>query len=271
MSDRVPDILQRIVAEKWREIERAAALVTPTKMAALARSRDDLPRGFAAAIRSVVDSGQPAVIAELKRASPSKGVIREDFDVVDIARDYQAAGATCLSVLTDVSFFQGNNDYVGMAHDAVSLPILRKDFMVDVYQIHEARVIGSDCILLIAAVLDLKKMRTLSEAAADLGMDVLVEVHNQVELDSALALGPSLIGINNRDLHTFSVSLDTTLDLLHRVPPETIVISESGISTRDDVLQLSAAGVGGFLVGESMMRAPGPGAKLRELFGPLRG
>jgi indole-3-glycerol phosphate synthase len=269
MVHKIPDILQRIIAEKWREIERARANVSPQEMATRANRRASPPRGFAAAIEAASRQGRPAVIAEIKRASPSRGVIREDFNVPEIARDYEQAGATCLSVLTDVSFFQGSNDYLRVAHDAVSLPILRKDFIVDPYQVHEARTIGADCILLIAAVLDQREMRALSDVATDLGMDVLVEVHNQLEMDAALTLGPSMIGINNRDLHTFKVSLDTTLGLLSQVPSGTLVISESGISSPADVLRLSEAGVGGFLVGESMMREPSPGDKLRELFDGL--
>ena len=206
------------------------------------------------------------MIAELKKASPSRGIIRENFVVSDIAHDFAAAGAACLSVLTDRQFFQGSNEYLIQARQECTLPVLRKDFIVDTYQVFEARVIGADCILLIATLLDAENLKTLSDLAGELGLDVLIEVHNPDELEMALALNPRLIGINNRNLHTFTVSLDTTIDLIERIPEEIPVISESGIAKRDDVNRLTDAGVKGFLVGESLMTDANPGQRLKQLF-----
>tara|TARA_E500000331_G_C17250841_1_gene711057 strand:+ start:717 stop:1517 length:801 start_codon:yes stop_codon:yes gene_type:complete len=265
MAD-APDVLKRIVAKKQQEIEVNKSLKSEAAVERSARERLDPPRGFIDAIRKCASSDQISVIAEIKKASPSKGVIRENFVPTEIAKSYAGAGATCLSVLTDELFFQGSNDYLQQARDACGLPVLRKDFTVDTYQVYEAASIGADCILLIAAILDLHELKSLSELARDVGMDVLFEVHNQAELDNVLALKPSLIGINNRNLHTFDVSLDTTLDLLGSVPDDALIISESGISSREEVRRLSDAGVTGFLVGESFMREDDPGEKLRELF-----
>jgi indole-3-glycerol phosphate synthase len=216
----------------------------------------------------VLAAGHPGVIAEIKKASPSKGVIREDFDPTAIASSYEAAGAACLSVLTDVDFFQGADAYLQQARAASSLPVLRKDFVVDPYQVYEARAIGADCILLIVAALGNAGglMKDLEALALALDMDVLVEVHNRGELDLALELQSPLLGINNRDLHTFSTSLDTTLDLLAQVPAERLLVTESGIHHRADVDAMRSHGVNAFLVGEAFMRAPDPGLALQELF-----
>lgn len=221
-------------------------------------------RGFAAAVKR----GKPAVIAEMKKASPSRGVIREHFDPTAIAAGYEAAGAACLSVLTDETFFQGADAHLAQAKAAAELPVLRKDFVIDEYQVFEARDLGADCILLIATVLDPERIGSYSELAGQLGLDVLVEVHNTRELDAALRSTPTLLGINNRDLRTFDTSLETTLSLLAQVPEGTTVVTESGIRTRADVRRMRDAGVQAFLVGEAFMRASDPGAALHELFFP---
>jgi indole-3-glycerol phosphate synthase len=266
------DILQRILDRKAEEIaERSARVPLDALRARLA----DAPpaRGFAAALDAKRAAGSPAVIAEIKKASPSKGVIRPDFDPPAIARSYEAAGAACLSVLTDVDFFQGADAYLQQARAACALPVLRKDFTVDPYQIVEARVLGADCILLIVAALDDAQLSSLYREAMTLGLDVLVEVHDGDELQRALALPAidgreALIGVNNRNLRTFEVSLDTTLSLLAAMPPGRPLITESGIATRDDVARMRDAGIDGFLVGESFMRDPDPGAALQRLFFP---
>jgi indole-3-glycerol phosphate synthase len=232
-----------------------------------ARSADvAAPRGFARALRARIDGGEAAVIAEAKKASPSKGLIRPDFDPAQIARSYEAGGAACLSVLTDVDFFQGSNLYLGLAHRACSLPILRKDFTIDPYQVYEARFIGADAILLIVAALEDGPLVEMANLAMELGMDVLVEVHDIDELERALQTGCPLIGVNNRNLRTFEVSLDTTLELRQAVPTDRILVTESGISTPADVARMRAAGVETFLVGERFMREPDPGAALQRLF-----
>jgi indole-3-glycerol phosphate synthase len=232
-----------------------------------ARARDvPPPRGFVEAIRARHSQGLPAVIAEAKKASPSKGLIRPDFDPAQIARSYEAGGAACLSVLTDVDFFQGSNLYLGLAHRACSLPILRKDFTIDPYQVHEARFIGADAILLIVAALEDGPLVEMANLAMELGMDVLVEVHDIDELERALQTGCELIGVNNRNLRTFEVSLDTTLALKPAVPSDRILVTESGIATPADVARMREAGVETFLVGERFMREPDPGAALRGLF-----
>ena len=223
-------------------------------------------RGFAAALRARVAAGQPAVIAEIKKASPSKGVLREDFHPADIARRYERGGAACLSVLTDRDFFQGCDAYLQEARAACRLPVIRKDFILDPYQVLEARLLGADCILLIAACLDDTRMAELNAQALELGMDVLIEVHDRAELERALPLPGQLIGINNRDLRSFRVSLDTTLGLLDAIPPDRLLVTESGILTRDDVALMRAHGVHAFLVGEAFMRAADPGAALEQLF-----
>ena len=227
------------------------------------------PRDFIAALHERIERDKRAVIAEIKKASPSKGVIRPDFDPEAIARSYENAGAACLSVLTDVDFFQGSDAYLKRARSATELPVLRKDFVIDTYQIYESRALGADCILLIVAALreqpDL--MARLERLAHDLGMAVLVEVHDGEELDLALELQSPLLGINNRNLHTFETTLQTTFDLLARIPPERLVVTESGISSPEDVAQMCNRGVGAFLVGEAFMRQVDPGAALTELFG----
>jgi indole-3-glycerol phosphate synthase len=214
-----------------------------------------------------MDSGNPAVIAEIKKASPSRGLIRDDFDPVAIAGSYAEAGATCLSVLTDEHFFQGNDAYLAAARDVVTLPVLRKDFTVDAYQLYEARALGADCVLLIVAALDAHQLQEFHQLARGLGLDVLVEVHDAFELEAALTLDPALIGINNRNLHTFETKLDTTYALLERIPENIVVVTESGIRDPVQVSEMRARGVNAFLVGEAFMREPDPGAALRALFG----
>jgi indole-3-glycerol phosphate synthase len=261
------DILDRILARKVEELAERSARLPLVDL--VARSAD-LPdtRGFAAAIESRIESGLPAVIAEIKKASPSKGVIREDFDPASIARSYEQGGATCLSVLTDADFFQGSEAYLAEARAACALPVLRKDFTIDAYQVHEARAIGADCILLIVAALDDARLLDMCLLAAELDLDVLVEVHDESELERALELPTPLIGVNNRDLRTFEVSLETTLRLRRLMPAERVLVTESGIATRDDVARLRSSGVDAFLVGETFMRADDPGAALAELFSP---
>lgn len=261
-----PDILKRILSVKVEEI--AAAQAAKSLEAVRDEARAQSPsRGFVAAIRDKIAAGQSAVIAEIKKASPSKGVIRADFRPAEIAADYAAHGAACLSVLTDRQFFQGAPEYLQAARAACSLPVLRKDFLVDPYQVYEARAMGADAILLIAAALDLPAMRDLEALAHDLGMAVLVEVHDGDELDQALQLATPLLGINNRDLRSFDVTLQTTLDLLPRIPAEKIVVTESGILGPDDVALMRRNQVNAFLVGEAFMRQPSPGAALASLFG----
>ena len=259
------DILDRILARKVEEIaERSARTPLPELVARCSDLADT--RGFAAAIESRIDAGQPAVIAEVKKASPSKGVIRAEFDPAAIARSYESGGAACLSVLTDADFFQGSEVYLEQARAACALPVLRKDFTIDPYQVYEARAIGADCILLIVAALDDERLLELSLLAAELDLDVLVEVHDEDELERALEVPAPLIGVNNRNLRSFEVSLETTLRLRARVPAERLLVTESGIATRADVARLRAAGVDSFLVGETFMRASDPGTALRELF-----
>lgn len=261
------DVLTRILARKREEIDQRSRIRPLAELRARAAHQPPA-RGFVRAIERRVRAGEAAVIAEVKKASPSKGVIRADFDPAAIAHSYEAGGAACLSVLTDVDFFQGSNAYLGQARAACTLPVLRKDFIVDSYQVYEARLIGADAILLIVAALEDGPMIELAGLAMELGMDVLVEVHDIDELERALQTDCALIGINNRDLRTFEVSLDTTLAMKDAVPPDRILVTESGIATRADVARLRAAGVHAFLVGESFMRAPDPGRALRELFAP---
>jgi indole-3-glycerol phosphate synthase len=260
-----PDILNRILERKQQEIESRQR---QTPLAELERraGQASAPRGFAAALASRAARGEAAVIAEIKKASPSKGVIREDFDPVEIARSYEAGGASCLSVLTDRDFFQGQEDFLVAAREACALPVIRKDFIVDPYQLAESRAIGADCILLIVAALDDERLAQLYSGAGDLGMDVLVEVHDGAELERALALDLDLVGINNRDLRSFDTRLETTLDLLERVPAACTVVTESGIHRREDVELMRRHGVHAFLVGEAFMRAPDPGQALHQLF-----
>ena len=259
------DILHRILARKAEEIaERSARL----SLAGLVARGAELPppRDFVAALRAKVAAGRPAVIAEIKRASPSRGVIRADYDPAAIARTYARAGAACLSVLTDEEFFQGSDAHLAQARDAYALPVLRKDFVIDPWQVHEARAIGADAILLIVAALDDAALRELSQLAKSLGLAALVEVHDETELERALALPTPLVGINNRDLRTFETSLETTLRLRARVGAERMLVSESGIHAPADVERLRAAGVEAFLVGEAFMRAVDPGEELARLF-----
>lgn len=259
------DILNKIIATKREEI--AVALVAKPLAVVEAEAAAQLPaRDFVGAIRGKTSSGRPAVIAEIKKASPSKGVIRPDFHPAEIAASYAAHGAACLSVLTDRQYFQGDPAFLQAARAACSLPVLRKDFMVDRYQIVEARAMGADCILLIAAALALEQMQELESLAHDLGMAVLVEVHNGEELDAALQLKTPLLGINNRNLRTFEVTLDTTLGLLPRIPANRIVVTESGILAPEDVALMHRNKVDAFLVGEAFMRAAEPGLELARLF-----
>ena len=264
MSD-TPDILKKIVARKREEIaERSAKTPEADLRARLADA--DAPRGFVDSLLGKVDAGKSGVIAEIKKASPSKGVLREDFRPAEIARSYAQHGAACLSVLTDVDFFQGGDAYLQQARAACSLPVIRKDFFVDPYQVYEARAIEADCILLIVACLEDAQMRELNGLAQELGMDVLVEVHDGEELERALAMPGRMVGINNRNLRTFEVSLQTTLDLLPAIPEERLVVTESGIHTPADVQLMREHKVNAFLVGEAFMRAEEPGEKLAELF-----
>ena len=260
------DILNRIVATKREEIAAAQA-VKPLAAVEAEAAAQPSPRDFVGAIRAKIGCGRPAVIAEIKKASPSKGVIRPDFQPADIACGYAASGAACLSVLTDRQYFQGCPEYLQAARAACALPVLRKDFVVDAYQVAEARAMGADCILLIAASLSLAEMQALEAQAHGYGMAVLVEVHNGEELDAALQLKTPLLGINNRNLRTFEVTLQTTIDLLPRIPAGRIVVAESGILEPTDVALMRAHRVDAFLVGEAFMRAPAPGEELARLFG----
>jgi len=259
------DILERILERKAEEVAERRLQVP---LAELAARIGDMPdtRGFAAAIEAKIDAGLPAVIAEVKKASPSKGVIRADFDPAAIARSYAAAGATCLSVLTDRDFFQGSEAFLQQARTACPLPVLRKDFIVDPYQVHEARAIGADCILLIVAALDDDILLELASLAAELDLDVLCEVHDEDELERAQALPVQLVGVNNRNLRSFETSLETSLELQQYVEYDRILVAESGIRTPEDVSRLRAGGINAFLVGEAFMRTEDPGSELRRLF-----
>jgi len=260
-----PDILKKIIARKKEEVAKRAQRISLEQLQGSLGSASPC-RSFVNAISDKIAAGKPGVIAEIKKASPSKGVIREDFRPAEIASSYERAGAACLSVLTDIDFFQGADAYLQQARAACSLPVIRKDFIIDPYQVYEARTLGADCILLIVACLDDNQMRELNDLAQDLGMDVLIEVHDAEELLRALPLGNRLIGINNRNLRSFEVSLDTTLDLLQQIPDDHIVVTESGIHTPDDVTRMRDNQVNAFLVGEAFMRAEDPGTKLSELF-----
>ncbi|MEO8024653.1 indole-3-glycerol phosphate synthase TrpC [Polaromonas sp.] len=259
------DILTKIVAVKRQEVAAAIKRKPLDAMRFDAESRV-LTRDFAGALRAKITAGKPAVIAEIKKASPSKGVLRADFIPADIAQSYAEHGAACLSVLTDKDFFQGSIDYLKQARASCDLPVLRKDFIVDPYQVYESRVMGADCILLIAACLDDAQMKALEALAMSLDMAVLVEVHDRAELDRALKLKTPLLGINNRNLQTFEVSLDTTLTLLKHVPADRLLVTESGVSTPADVARLREAHIHAFLVGEAFMRADDPGEALAALF-----
>ena len=259
------DILNKIIATKVIEVAAAKAK-KPLDVVKVEANAASNVRDFVASIRKKIANHQSAVIAEIKKASPSKGVIRADFKPDEIAQSYERGGAACLSVLTDVDYFQGSAEFLKQARAACDLPVLRKDFMIDAYQVYEARAMGADCILLIAAAIDLAKMRELEEVAHSLGMAVLVEVHNGEELDLALQLNTPLLGINNRNLRTFEVTLDTTLGLLARIPADKIVVTESGIFTREDVALMRKNNVHTFLVGEAFMRQADPGSELDNVF-----
>jgi indole-3-glycerol phosphate synthase len=266
----IPTILEKILARKAEEVAERRAIVGLEEVEQQARAADT-PRGFARALQEQAKRKQPAVIAEIKKASPSKGVLRELFVPADIARSYQAGGATCLSVLTDQDFFQGADLYLQEARNACSLPVIRKDFMIDPYQIVESRALGADCVLLIVAALSDAQMAELAATAKAFDLDVLVEVHDGDELERALnTLDTPLVGINNRNLHTFELDLETTLDLLPRIPRDRLVVTESGILNRADVELMEISEVYAFLVGEAFMRADNPGAELERLFFPER-
>ena len=260
------DILNKILTTKRREVNAARSHTPLAEIKARALTMP-APRDFVGAIRQRINQQQPAVIAEIKRASPSKGLLRADFQPAEIAKSYAEHGAACLSVLTDVDYFQGSTDYLIAARAACDIPVLRKDFIIDPYQVYEARAMGADAILLIVAALSLEQMQTLEALAIELGMAVLVESHNNGELNTALQLHTPLQGINNRNLRTFDTSLDTTLQLLKQIDDSRIVITESGIHTPDDVKLMQSHGVYGFLVGEAFMRAQEPGVELTRLFG----
>ena len=264
MSD-TPDILKRILARKFEEIDER---IRKTSMEVLGQraAEADAPRGFINHLQEKLQAGQAAVIAEIKKASPSRGVLREDFNPGQIAMSYEKGGAACLSVLTDVDFFKGADAYLLQARAACSLPVLRKDFIVDPYQVYEARALGADCVLLIVAALSDSMLRELLQLTSHLGMDALVEVHDAQELERALAIPAPLLGINNRDLRSFETSLDVTLGFLEQIPDDRIVVTESGIHTVEDVALMRSRGVNVFLVGEAFMKAPEPGEKLTELF-----
>lgn len=259
------DILNKILATKAIEVASSKAKTSLMQLQTLAEAQSPT-RDFIGAIRNKIEAGDAAVIAEIKKASPSKGVIREDFQPADIAASYQKGGAACLSVLTDEQYFQGSAAYLKQARAACELPVLRKDFMIDTYQVVEARAMGADCILLIAAALSLSKMQELENVANELGMAVLVEVHNAEELKQAIQLDTPLLGINNRNLRTFDVTLDTTLDLLPTIHQDKIVVTESGIFTAEDVTLMRDNDVHTFLVGEAFMRQENPGAELKKVF-----
>ncbi|WP_225721459.1 indole-3-glycerol phosphate synthase TrpC [Candidatus Vallotiella sp. (ex Adelges kitamiensis)] len=260
------DILNRIISVKRDEIRASKVNTTLEELQLRAHGRHDELRDFLAALRAKHTIGQPAIIAELKKASPSRKELRETFIPADIARSYEQHGAACLSVLTDQQFFQGSTRHLQLARDACTLPVLRKDFIIDPYQVLETRAMGADCILLIAAALDPTQMRELEACAHSLGLAVLVEVHNAGELDVALTLKTPLIGINNRNLRTLTITLDTTLSLLDKIPDERIVVTESGILTRADAERIRAAGVHTFLIGEACMHADNPGEALTHIF-----
>lgn len=265
----VPTVLEKIITRKREEVSERRGRIGLAELEAMAAAAGQV-RGFAERLQEQVRNKKPAVIAEIKKASPSKGVLREDFVPAEIARSYEAGGATCLSVLTDVDFFQGADEYLKQARGACKLPVIRKDFMIDPYQVVEARALGADCILLIVAALEDGQMAELADVAKAQGLDVLVEVHDGAELERALRLETPLIGINNRNLHTFELSLETTLDLLPRIPRERLVVTESGILHRADVELMEINEVHAFLVGEAFMRAEQPGVELQRLFFPGR-
>ena len=266
---KVPTVLTRIIDRKFEEIAERSADVSIEDLKAQIEAQKGTatdPRGFVASMQRALAEGRSAVIAEVKKASPSKGVLRENFQPAEIALSYQQGGASCLSVLTDVDFFQGSTEYLQQVRAACALPIIRKDFIVDEYQVYEARAMGADCILLIVSALEDAKMAELNDLAVSLGMDVLIEVHDAEELQRSLPLGNTLVGINNRNLHTFDVTLQATIDLLDQIPEDRIVVTESGILAPEDVALMRQHQVNSFLVGEAFMRADNPGQRLAELF-----
>ncbi|MBU0811868.1 MAG: indole-3-glycerol phosphate synthase TrpC [Gammaproteobacteria bacterium] len=265
----VPTVLEKIIRRKREEVSERRGRVGLAELETMAAAADPV-RGFARRLQEQARNKQPAVIAEIKKASPSKGVLREDFVPADIAKSYEVGGATCLSVLTDIDFFQGADDYLKQARSACKLPVIRKDFMVDPYQIIESRALGADCVLLIVAALEDGQMAELADVAKSQNLDVLVEVHDGAELERALRLDTPLLGINNRNLHTFELSLETTLDLLPRIPRDRLAVTESGILHRADVELMEINQVYAFLVGEAFMRAEQPGLELQRLFFPGR-
>ena len=268
MTTDTPDILKKIVAHKQVEVATAKAAAPLRELKSRIADLEDVPRGFERHLRDAVASGWTAIIAEIKKGSPSKGVIREDFDPLEIAEIYQENGATCLSVLTDEQFFLGHLRYLALIREAVSLPLLRKDFICDPYQIYEARAAGADAILLIAAMLDLDQLQEFLAAAHEIQIDVLLEVHDEGEMEKALKTDCTMIGVNNRNLRTFATDLGTTGRLASMMPTGRLLVTESGINNRDDVNRLSADGAQAFLIGESMMREADIGKKLRELISP---
>ena len=265
MTIETPTVLKKILARKAEEVAERKTKISLEQLKRAIKSAS-APRGFAKALQKKIAAGESAVIAEIKKASPSKGVIREDFDPVAIAQSYELGGAACLSVLTDVDFFQGADQYLIDARAACSLPVIRKDFIVDKYQLYEARAMGADCVLLIVSALQPSELESLHAKALELGLDVLVEVHDQRELEIALSIENPLIGINNRNLHTFEVSLNNTFDLLDQIPAGRIVITESGIHSSQDVQAMKERDVHGFLVGEAFMRSDNPGQQLKLFF-----
>lgn len=265
MTTNTPDILKNIVVHKHEEVAAAKAAVSTNALKERIGNLEDVPRGFERHLREAAASGWTAIIAEIKKGSPSKGIIRSDFDPLEIAEIYQNSGATCLSVLTDEHFFMGHLQYLALIREAVSLPLLRKDFICDPYQIYEARAAGADAVLLIAAMLNLEQLCEFQAVAKELHLDVLLEVHDEVEMETALQTDCTLIGVNNRNLRTFETDLATTGRLAQMMPPERLLVSESGINSRSDILRLQEDGAGAFLIGESLMREGDIGNKLREL------
>ena len=266
MSNETPTVLKKILARKAQEIADRKAVVSIDQLKSQIENVS-APRGFAKALQAKISAGESAVIAEIKKASPSKGVIREQFDPIEIAKSYERGGAACLSVLTDVDFFQGADQYLKDARASCNLPVIRKDFIIDEYQLYESRALGADCVLLIVSALQPEALYSLHAAALSLGLDVLIEVHDQRELEIALAVDNPMVGINNRNLHTFEVSLDNTFQLLDQIPRDRMVITESGIHSGDDVQLMRDNNVHAFLVGEALMRCEDPGQQLKHLFG----
>lgn len=260
-----PDVLQKIISRKVEEIEERRARLPLEELIQTVKSVS-APRDFIEALLERIELDQPAVIAEIKKASPSKGVMRENFNPAEIAKSYAKSSAACLSVVTDVDFFQGSDEYLQQARSACTLPVMRKEFIIDPYQVYESRAIGADCILLIVAALGDGQLNELCGLAHNLDMDVLIEIHDEAELERALRVPNKMIGINNRNLHTFETSLNTTLSMLDKIPPDSLLISESGIQTPEDVKMMREHGVKAFLIGEAFMTADDPGAKLKELF-----